>query len=91
MKLNTKALALTGGILWGVALMLMTWVAMSSGYAQEFLELIMVAYPGYSLSFTGSLIGLALGFVDAFVGLYIFALIYNWLVGKMSKQEQREL
>lgn len=87
MKLNAKALALTGGILWGIALMLMTWIAMSSGYAQGFLELVMAAYPGYSLSFTGSLIGLALGFVDAFVGLYVFALLYNWLTDKFSKQQ----
>lgn len=87
MKLNSKALALTGGILWGAGLMIMTWITMRTGYGQEFLDLITSFYPGYSLTFTGSLVGLVLGFVDAFVGLYIFALIYNWLVGKMSKQE----
>lgn len=88
MRLKPGALGLAGGILWGVALMIFTWITMNTGYAKEFLDLIAVGYPGYSISLTGSFIGLVLGFVDAFVGLYIFALLYNWLAGKHSSKKE---
>jgi hypothetical protein len=91
MKLKPMALGAAGGILWGGSLMILTWVAMQTGYAQDLLNAISAFYPGYSVSLSGSFIGLALGFVDAFVGLYVLALLYNWLAGKRSsKQETKE-
>lgn len=88
MKLRPGALGVAGGILWGVSLMVLTWVTMKTGYAEGFLNLISGAYPGYSISLTGGLVGLVLGFVDAFVGLYIFALLYNWLAGKFASKKE---
>lgn len=85
MKLRPAALGVAGGILWGASLMVLTWIAMHTGYAQELLKLIAVAYPGYSVSLTGSFVGLVSGFVDAFVGLYIFGLLYNWLISRKKK------
>ena len=86
MKLKPTALGIAGGILWGAGLMIMTWVAMGTGYTQKLLNGIAIVYPGYSISFTGSLIGLILGFVDAFVGLYILALLYNWIIDKNNQK-----
>jgi hypothetical protein len=88
MKLKPMALGVAGGVLWGGSLMVLTWVAMQTGYAQNFLNAISAFYPGYSVSLSGSLIGLALGFVDAFVGLYVLTLLYNWLAGKFSRKEE---
>ncbi len=39
-------------------------------------------YRGYSVSPTGSFIGLAWGLVDGLIGGAIFAWLYNWLVGR---------
>ena len=36
-------------------------------------------YRGYSISPSGSVIGLVWGFVDALIGGAIFAWLYNWL------------
>jgi uncharacterized membrane protein (DUF485 family) len=91
MKLKPMALGVAGGILWGVSLMVLTWVAMQTGYAENLLNTISVVYPGYSVTLSGSFIGLVLGFVDAFVGLYILALLYNWIAGKRAdKKETKE-
>ncbi len=88
MKLNAKRLALIGGIFWGASLMIMAWITMKTGYGKEFLDIITSFYPGYSLSLVGSFIGLGLGFVDAFVCLYVFASIYNWLIDKLSQKQK---
>ena len=82
MKINAKNFGLAGGILWGLAMFILTLIGMNSSYAMELLRLLEGAYPGYSVSGMGSIIGLIYGFLDAFIGLYIFAWIYNKLEGK---------
>lgn len=77
--LNAKALGLTGGILWGASMFVFTLIAFYTGYSADFMKLMTAVYPGYDLSVTGSFIGLAYGFVDAFVGCYIFGWLYNKL------------
>lgn len=79
MPLDPKALGLSGGIMWGLALLAATLISMVTGYASIFLNIIISIYPGYSISPLGSIIGLFYGFVDAYIGFYLFARIYNWL------------
>jgi len=79
MTLNGKNLGLAGGILWGGSMLALTLVSVGTGYGSAFLGSIAALYPGYSVSLLGSLVGLVYGFLDAFVGLYLFALLYNWL------------
>jgi hypothetical protein len=79
MSLNTKNLALAGGILWGGVMFIFTLVALWTGYGTEFLNLVGTIYKGYSVSALGSIIGLIYGFVDSFIGLWIFGWIYNKL------------
>lgn len=81
MKWNTKRVALAGGIFWAAALFVTTLVSMYTGFAQVFLDNIASIYPGYSISLGGSVIGLIYGFLDVFIGVYIFAWIYK-LLGK---------
>jgi hypothetical protein len=77
--LNPKKLCVSGGILWSICMFICTILAMYTGYFTQFLNLMASIYPGYSISWLGSIIGLAYGFVDAFVGLFLLAWLYNKL------------
>ena len=77
MKLNARALAMSLGIIWGVALLVITIISLYSGYAAEFLSLVASFYPGYEVSIPGAVIGLIYAFIDGFIGGYLMAIIYN--------------
>ena len=79
MTLNAKNLGLAGGIVWGAGLFALTLLSMATGYGLEFLTLLGTVYHGYKISIVGGLIGAVYGFVDAFLGLYVFAWVYNKL------------
>lgn len=85
MRLNVRAFALTCGLMWGLGLMMITWwVILFDGETGE-PTLIGAVYRGYSISFLGSLIGLAWGLFDGMVGGAIFAWLYNLLVGRLTR------
>ena len=75
--LNAKSLGLAGGVLWGISMFIMTFAGVYSGYGTRFLQIMVDVYPGYEISVTGSFFGLAYGFVDGFIGLYLFGWLYN--------------
>ena len=77
--LNPIKLGISGGILWGLCMFVCTILAMSVGYATEFLHLMAGIYPGYTISWWGALIGLVYGFFDVFIGLFLLAWLYNKL------------
>jgi hypothetical protein len=84
MKLNIKALALTGGILWGAALFLaglanLIW----PGYATAFLQVMASIYPGYEAASTidSVIFGTLYGFLDGAVAGLLFAWLYNVFAG----------
>lgn len=80
MKLNVRAFALAGGILWGASMFILTWwVMMFTGDTGDPTIIGKMYYLGYSISPVGSVIGAFYGFVDAGIGCAIFALIYNKL------------
>ena len=81
--LDAKRFGLAAGIIWGSAMFIMTLIAYFTGLWWQFMEMITYLYPGYKVTLFGSVIGLIWGFVDAFVGFYIFAWLYNKL-GKKS-------
>jgi len=82
MKLNLKAFALAGGIVWGgVILMVSVCNLVWPGYGVNFLELVSSVYPGYT-PFTGVgsvIIGTLYGVVDGGIGGLIFVWLYNAL------------
>ncbi len=83
MKLNTLALALTSGILWGLCMLVMTLANLiSASYGQQFLQLMSSVYPGYhaTRSIGEVVVGTLYGAVDGFVGGAVFAWAYNHLV-----------
>lgn len=85
MKLNLKALTLTAGILWAVALFLtglanLIW----SGYGTAFLQCFASVYPGYhaSGSFGDLVVGTLYALIDGAVAALIFGWVYNLFVGR---------
>ena len=86
MKLNTKAFALTSALIWGIGLFCITWwVIMFDGSTGE-VPFLGQIYRGYNISPMGSLIGLAWGLADGFIGGMIFAWLYNCVSERCFKQ-----
>jgi len=82
-KLNVKAFALAGGILWSASMFILTWwVMMFMGDTGNPTLLGRMYYIGYSISPIGSVIGAIYGFFDAGIGCAIFAFLYNKFAGK---------
>lgn len=77
MKLSPKALALTLGIVSGLAIFVLTLLALYTGYARHLVDLLVGVYPYYEVTLGGSFVGLVIGFIDGFIGGLIFAWIYN--------------
>lgn len=84
MKLDIKAMAITLGLVWGAAVLLvgianLVW----PNYGQAFLELVASIYPGYAAGASvGQLIlGALYGLVDGAVGGAVIAWLYNLFAG----------
>ncbi len=82
MRLSTKAMAWTAGILWAAAIFLtgvlnLIW----PGYAIAFLDMAKSIYPGYAHigGFAGVIVGTLYALVDGLVCGVIFAWLYNTL------------
>lgn len=78
MKLSVKGFALTGGIIWGVSMFLLTLISLWRGHGGH-VGLLNTVYLGYTVSYIGSVVGLAYGFVDGLITGAIFAWLYNRL------------
>lgn len=74
-----RKLGLAGGIVMAVSLFICTVLAIYTGYSREALSLLPSVYPGYSISWPGAFIGLIYAFIDAFIGFYVLAWLYNKL------------
>jgi hypothetical protein len=82
--MNLKASALAGGILWGLALFVLTLMEAARGYGHALSKLSLV-FPGYSVTYAGSIVGLIYGFVSGAIVLGIFCWLYNALGGAAAK------
>jgi len=80
MKLNVTAFALTAGLLWGGAVLVVALANLAwPGYGRAFLELTASLYPGYHPG-TGAasvIVGGLYGLVDGLIGGAVFAWLYN--------------
>ncbi len=76
-KLDPKACGLAFGVLWAGGVVIMGVAALVSSWAQPFVDVLSVMYVGYSASVIGILIGAVWGFLDAFIGGWVFAWLYN--------------
>ena len=81
MKLDVKAFGLTNGLIWGLGAFLLTWwVIIFDGPSCDPVFIAKV-YRGYSITWSGSLIGLTWGFFDGLILGVVFAWLYNRLAG----------
>ncbi len=81
-KFNALKFALAGGIWLGLCVFLCTIGAIVNiPGLPAFTDLINQFYSswGYSVSWGGAIVGAFWGFVEGFVHLGFFALVYNWL------------
>jgi hypothetical protein len=84
MYLSPKNLGLAGGIVHGIWMFLLTVLSSGTGYAHHALGVLQDAYPGFTLTFGGSLLILVYGFVEAFIGFFLIAWLYNRFSGSCS-------
>jgi formate hydrogenlyase subunit 3/multisubunit Na+/H+ antiporter MnhD subunit len=81
-RVNALASGLVAGLLAGLGLFLATnWLVLKGGHPLgPHLVLLSQFFIGYRVSFLGSLIGFAYGFVLALVAVFCCARLYNWVV-----------
>ena len=84
MKLNVKALALAGALLWGFGLLLCTWWILLLDGPSYAPTVIARVYRGYSFTFAGSLIGFVWAFFDGLIGGAVLAWLYNIFAARGS-------
>jgi hypothetical protein len=77
MKIDIKALALSIGIIWGLAIFLLTVWFLIMGYDGNLLAKLGNVYLGYSVSWFGAFIGLIYGFIDGLIGGALLGFLYN--------------
>ena len=81
MRLNTKAFALTCGIVWGATIFLVTMWLLAFGFQGQLISSLDHFYFGYSFSPVGAVIGAVWGFIDGAIGGFVFGWLYNKLSG----------
>ncbi len=86
MRLNIKAFALTCSLVWGFGLFLITWWIIAFEGASADPTFIGRIYRGYSLSATGSFVGLIWALADGFVTGAVFAWLYNLIIARTSRE-----
>jgi len=81
--LNPKAFGLACGILWVLGLLVLTFTTIQYGYGTVFTNAMATVYRGYEPTVSGAIIGAVWAFVDAGIGGFVFAWLYNKLAAKM--------
>lgn len=84
MRLDVKALALAGALLWGGALLLVGLAHLAvPGYGAAFLGVMASVYPGFGVpsGVGGVLVGTVWGLVDGALSGMVLAWLYNLLAG----------
>jgi hypothetical protein len=84
--MKVKAFALATGILWGFLLFAFTLLEAARGVGHTLIALSAV-YPGYSVTYPGSIIGLLYGFVSGALLAAAFCGLYNRLAATMGDRK----
>jgi hypothetical protein len=83
LRLNARAWGIAFGLLLGGGLFIATNVLVLKGGSTvgQHLQLLAVFFPGYRVTFTGSLIGFVYAFVLGYILGRLVGLVYNRLAG----------
>lgn len=74
--INVKACTLAAGVLWGLGVLVLGWMA-AAGWGAGMVQVLGSVYLGYTATFLGGIIGGVWAFVDGAVAGAIFAWLYN--------------
>jgi hypothetical protein len=86
MNLRKRALGLSLGVVWGLAVFVWTILATMRGMGKT-LSLFNAYYLGFSVSYLGALIGLVWGFVYGFIAGILIAWFYDLFCRLLYKSE----
>ena len=87
MILSRRALGTAIGLVWGLSIMVSTWILLLRGNSGEIISQLSDFYLGYSFTWVGSIIGFLWGFVDGFIGGFLIAWIYNIVYKYVAKSK----
>jgi hypothetical protein len=85
MKLSTRAMTISAGLVWAFAMLLAgLGHLLRPSFGTGFLTAMSSLYPGFHVARTGVsvLIGVLWGFVDGAIGGFIFARLYDLVMDK---------
>lgn len=81
MEIRKRALGLSLGLIWGLAILLGTWWLLIFGYKGEIWARLSQFFIGYSFTYGGAIIG----FIWAFVYGFITGVLMGWFYDTFSK------
>ena len=87
MKISATALAMTLGLLWGLAMAIVGIAnAMNPAYGAALIEALSSVYPGYEGSGAplDVALGIACGLIDGAIAGWVIASVYNFFLGRSS-------
>ena len=87
MILSRRALGTAIGLVWGLSVMVSTWILLLRGNSGEIISQLSDFYFGYSFTWAGSIIGFLWGFVDGFIGGFLIAWFYNIVYKFVTKSK----
>ena len=85
--MNVKASAIAAGILWGFLLCAFTLLETARGEGHT-LVVLSAIYPGYGVTYLGSVVGLIYGFVSGGLLAAAFCCLYNRLAGTSGGKQK---
>jgi len=85
MELRKRALGLSLGLVWGLAVLLGTWWLLLFGYKGEIWGRLSQFYIGYSFTYGGAIIGFIWAFVYGFIAGALIAWLYDFFSKKLYK------
>jgi len=90
LRLNAVVQGVVTGIVVGLGVFIATnWLVLKGGeVVGPHLSLLGQFFVGYRVTFAGSLIGAAYGFVCGFVGGYLIVRMYNWFADLREAKRQ---
>jgi hypothetical protein len=86
MTLRKRALGLSLGVIWGLAVFVVTILATMRGTGRTLL-LLSGYYLGFTVSYLGALVGLVWGFISGFIGGLLIAWFYDLFCKALYKLE----
>jgi hypothetical protein len=85
MRIGKRALGLSVGLVWGSAVLLITWWLLIIESPGRTISKLSLVYYGYSFSWGGALIGFLWGLLDGFIAGVLIAWLYNFFSNKIFK------